>query len=91
MRIEAYSQIQQVYKPTHVNKTAAAAGVYRNDQVQISSIGKDMQIAKSAVASAPDIREDLVNSVKQKIQNGTYAVDTESFADKLLSKYAELR
>jgi len=91
MRIEAYNQIQQMYKVNKVNKaqTAYKAGI--TDQVSISSFGKEIQAAKAAVTGAPDIREELTAPVKARIQNGTYEVSNESFAEKLMQKYAEMR
>lgn len=91
MRIEAYNQVQQLYQTQKVNRTQAASAVARKDKVQISSIGKDIQVAKTAVAGAADIREDVVAPIKAKVQNGTYQVSAESFAEKLLAKYAEMR
>ena len=57
MRIEAYNQVQQLYQAKQAGKTQKSAAAGRTDRVQISSFGKDIQIAKAAVASAPDIRE----------------------------------
>lgn len=92
MRIEAYTQVQQVYQPKKVSQSKKTTGTTpSSDMLQISSVGKDYQTAKAAVASAPDIREDLTASIKAKIQNGTYSVDTSTFADKLLKKYEEMR
>lgn len=91
MRIEAYNQVQQAYKSTYSGKTENKANVSRTDKVQISSIGKDISTAKQAVASTGDVREDLVASFKERIQNGTYHVSAESFADRMLEKYAEMR
>ena len=91
MRIEAYSQVQQMYQTKKVNKTQQTGSVAKADQVQISSLGKDFQTAKVAVAASPDIREELTASVKAKVQNGTYAVDNGTFAEKLLRKYEEMR
>ena len=61
------------------------------DQVQISSLGKDIQIASAAVKASPDVRAELTAPIKEKIQNGTYSVDTSSFAEKLIQKYEEMR
>ena len=90
MRIEAYTQVQQAYKATYTTKAEAKQGVTKTDNVQISSIGKDITIAKQAVKDAPDIREDVVGSIKEKIQNGTYDVSAADFADKLLERFAGL-
>lgn len=91
MRIEAYNQVQQMYKMNSVSKTQSTAKAGMTDRVQISSIGKDIQVAKAALSGTPDIREDLTASVKAKIQDGTYDVSNESFAEKLMQKYAEMR
>ncbi len=91
MRIEAYNQVQQLYQAQKVNRTQPTLAAAKTDKVQISSLGKDIQSAKSAVMSTPDIREDVVAGLKEKIQNGTYEVDTASFAEKLLAKYGEMR
>ena len=91
MRIEAYNQVAQIYKANKVAKTAKteAAGVAR-DEVQISSFGRDYQIAKQAVAEASDIREDKIAALAEKVKSGNYSVSTEDFAGKLLEKYRAL-
>ena len=91
MRIEAYTQVQQLYQTKKVNQARKESGVSRADQVQISSFGKDIQMAKAAVAGSPDIREELTAPIKAQIQSGTYSVDNATFAEKLLQKYEEMR
>lgn len=91
MRIEAYTQVQQMYSAKKAANVKFKSNVNRSDQVQISSIGKDIQNAKQAVAGASDIREDVIAPIKAKIQAGTYEVSAESFADKLMQKYEESR
>ena len=91
MRIEAYNQVQQIYQAQQVKKSRQSASVSRTDQVQISSFGKDIQVAKAAVAAASDVRTDKIAALKTQIQNGTYSVSDESFAEKLLKKYEEMR
>ncbi|MDE6674331.1 MAG: flagellar biosynthesis anti-sigma factor FlgM [Acetatifactor sp.] len=91
MRIEAYNQVQQLYNTKRAANTQKSAVANRADRVQISSFGRDIQIAKAAVASAPDIREELTAPIKAKIQDGTYEVSNGSFAEKLMKKYEEMR
>lgn len=91
MRIEAYTQVQQVYQSQTASKSQTKGKVSKSDNLQISSFGKDIQTAKAAVAGSPDIREELTAPIKAKIQNGTYEVSNESFADKLLKRYEEMR
>lgn len=91
MRIEAYNQVQQMYRSQRVNKNQKTSKTSFSDQVQISSFGRDIQIASAAVKASPDVRAELTAPIKDKIQNGTYSVDTSSFAEKLIQKYEEMR
>lgn len=91
MRIEAYTQVQQMYQTQKVKNTQKVTATVASDQLQISSFGKDIQSAKAAVAGSADIREDLVAPIKERIQNGTYEVGIMGFAEKLLGKYEEMR
>ena len=86
MRIDAYNQIAQVYKTTSAAKLQKTENArHGRDEVQISSFGRDYQIAKQAVTEAADIREDKV--AEAKVNSGNYFVDTADFAKKLLEKY----
>ena len=89
MRIDAYNQVSQLYQTTNTKGVNSTTGVKSSarDQVQISSTGKDYQVAKTAVAESTGIREDLVAEIKEKMKNGTYEVSTDDFADKLLSQF----
>lgn len=91
MRIEAYTQVQQLYNTNKVNKDQGVAKKGRLDEVQISSMGLNIQSAKAAVNASADIRYDVVDPLKKAIQDGTYNVSGESFAEKLLQKYEEMR
>ena len=42
-----------------------------------------MQVAKDALAAAPDIREDKVAAIKAAYQSGQYNVSAEKFAEKV--------
>lgn len=92
MRVEAYNQVAQLYNTEKAAKalnTKATGGAGR-DEVQISSVGYDYQIAKQAVADASDVREEKIAKLKEQINSGTYEVSTEDFASKLLEKYNAL-
>ena len=47
----------------------------QTDKLEISSKAKEMQAARSKLAELPDVREDLVNELKQRIQDGSYMPD----------------
>lgn len=91
MRIEAYTQVQQIYDTKKAAKSRLKGNAGASDQLQISSFGKDIQTAKQAVAASSDIREDVTASIKARLQSGNYEVSADSFADKLMQKYEEMR
>lgn len=87
MRIGNYTQIQQLYNATKPANTAKTPKKGFSDVVSISSAGKDVQTAQAALKSTPDFRADLVNSIKERINNGTYDVSAEDFAEKMVAKF----
>ena len=88
MRIEAYNQVAQLYKTNKTSSTRpASASAMGRDEVQISSFGRDYQIAKKAVSEASDVREDKVAKLKSMVDSGAYNVEPGDFASKLLEKY----
>lgn len=92
MRIGAYNQITKVYGSQQVKKNQTTNTIDTTstvDQVSFSTLGKDLQTAKTALESVPDVREDKVSALKERIMNGTYQVSAEDFADKLISAYGE--
>ena len=89
MRIDAYNQVNAVYQTDSKARTKQVSKVSKKDEVQISTFGKAYQVAKQAVGAAPDIREDRVAQIKAQIDNGTYEVSGEKFAEKIISKYDE--
>ena len=87
MRIEAYNKVQQLYNNKNLSKLKKEKTHSFSDQLQISSLGKDIQTAKQAVVNSPDVREDVTASIKERMDAGTYHVDSGSFAEKLFEKY----
>jgi negative regulator of flagellin synthesis FlgM len=63
------------------SETSAATAVF-------SSQAHDINRAKLAVANTPDVREDLVKSLKEKIDSGQYQVSSEQIAEMMLDRLA---
>lgn len=86
MRVDAYMQVNQVYQANKAKRSAKAANGNASDTVEISDFGKDYQVAKQAISSTPDVREDKVEEFKNKLAEGTYQVSVQDVADRLASK-----
>lgn len=91
MRIGTYNMISQLYGNGPAKKSNSANGTsYASfkDEVSFSSTGKDMQVAKNALAATPDVREALVEDIKARLENGTYEVSSEDFASKIMEAFS---
>jgi flagellar biosynthesis anti-sigma factor FlgM len=80
------------HKAAHGKKTdgAGAAAQGRSAEgakAEISSRGKEMATAKAAAASASDVREDRIAELKRRIQAGTYKVDADKVADRMVDDH----
>ncbi|MCK5419961.1 MAG: flagellar biosynthesis anti-sigma factor FlgM [Desulfobacterales bacterium] len=56
----------------------------KTDTVVLSDTAKTVQEAQTQLKSIPDVREDKVAELKEQIENGTYEVDADKLAGKML-------
>lgn len=88
MRVDNYGQVSNVYKVNKARKADAVAKPGRgNDTVEISNTAKTYQTARTAVASAADVRADKVAKLKAALEAGAYSVSGREIADKLVEGY----
>lgn len=84
------SQIQKAYKVytnnNKVKKTNGVSKLGKKDQLQLSSRAVDFQHAMNAYKELPEIREEKVAEIKNRIEKGTYKVDMTKIVDKIFSK-----
>ena len=52
--------------------------------VNLSQASKEAQQIKEAISSEPDVREDKVSALKEKVESGKYTIDHDRVADKLV-------
>lgn len=68
-----------------VKKTTKPASVSQGaDKVDFSESGRLFAQALKAAKEAEPVRTDLVNSIKARVDNGTYQVDSRAIAGKIL-------
>lgn len=56
----------------------------QNDKMQISDKAKEMIKAKKELENQPEVRTEKVTSIKEKIAEGSYKVDSRKIAAKIL-------
>ena len=91
MRINSFDKVNQLYKANSTNKAQKINAYGGNDQVQISQMGKDFQIAKAAVKNSADIRTDKVDAIKKQMEQGTYQVSNKDVADKVVDRFFDMK
>ncbi len=88
MRVDNYGQVTNAYNMNKARKTESVAKANKgNDTVEISNAAKTFQVARTAVASASDVRADKVARLKAAIEEGKYSVSGKDIANKLVEKY----
>jgi negative regulator of flagellin synthesis FlgM len=76
-----YKQLQQ--KQTEKNKT-------QNDSTQISAKAKEIMTARAELKEMPQVREEKVAALKDKVQSGNYQVDSKKLAAKILNNVEQV-
>ncbi len=84
VNIEAY--VNQVQDKDKVDATSEQPEKQqtKTDTVVLSDTAKKIKEAQTQLEAIPDVREDKVAQLKEQIENGTYEIDEEKIADKML-------
>jgi negative regulator of flagellin synthesis FlgM len=84
--IDAYvNQVQDKNKiGTPDNKPENS--VKKADTVVISDAAKRIQEARRQLDEIPDVREDKVSQLRNQIQNGTYEINADKIAGKMIKE-----
>ncbi len=61
------------------------AGVV-SDKVEISSMARDIQVARKALSEAPEVRTDKLDDIRKLMASGNYKPSAEDIVDKLFSQ-----
>jgi len=60
------------------------------DKIEISDAAKEYQVAMHAFKKMPEVREDLVNEIKQQIKEGSYKPSSEDIAKKIIASLSSI-
>ncbi len=87
MRIDQINNIYETYKKQSVSKVQPAAKVQKKDEVALSAAAKDFQSVYKLLSTVPDVRQDKVSELQERLNSGNYNVKAEEVADKILSSF----
>jgi negative regulator of flagellin synthesis FlgM len=77
--------IQRDLKRVKKNENETA-NIASDDKVELSSRALDLKEMQAKVAASPDVRTDVVDQIKMKIDNGTYQISHEKIAQQLIEE-----
>lgn len=81
--IQQYQRGEKSNQPAVDSKSGAPVAA---ETVNISSLAKDIQKARNIIAASPDIRDDKVNALKTQLAQGTYKINTDKIAEKMINE-----
>lgn len=88
MKISNNSNINKAMQIYKQNKTEPVKDTKKiekpKDQLQLSTKAKEYQIAMNAFKKLPEVREDLVNKLKDEINQGKYNVSGKEIVDSII-------
>lgn len=88
MKIDVYSRVSKIYEAQNISKVKNVKEVtVKQDEVEISKVGRDISVAREAIKKTPDIRQDKVNDIIERMESGTYDVTAKEVANKIVDKY----
>jgi negative regulator of flagellin synthesis FlgM len=81
--------VNQVHDKNKADQAAdqAKESAAKTDTVVISDAAKRIQDARAQLDEIPDVREDKVAELRGQILNGTYDINAEKTAEKLLKEH----
>ncbi len=86
VNIDAYvNQVQDKDKADAISKQPDKQQT-KTDTVVLSDTAKTVQEAQTQLESIPDVREEKVAELREQIESGTYEIDAEKIADKMLKE-----
>jgi negative regulator of flagellin synthesis FlgM len=83
INLEAYVKNVKNSKKSSKPAQENPVGV-KDDKVILSSLAKEIGDIKKLVDSIPDINEKKIEEIKEKIKNGSYKIDSDKVAFKLI-------
>jgi negative regulator of flagellin synthesis FlgM len=84
--LQAVQQYQKINKVQSDSSQKVGGNAAPEEKVNLSAKARDIQQLRDAVNRLPDVREDKVRELKEQVDKGTYTVDGQKVAEKMVSE-----
>jgi flagellar biosynthesis anti-sigma factor FlgM len=84
--LNVYQSNQAQAKPTQAEDRSqeSTETVVQQDRLDLSQQGQAIADAQRAISAVPDVRESVVEEIRNEVENGTYTVDQQKTAEGIL-------
>lgn len=82
MKINRVDKIFQVYENQQIKKVGLN-NKYKKDELNLSNKAVEYQKTFNKIKKLPDVRENKVKEIKDRIKTGTYEIDGRKIVDKM--------
>ncbi len=79
-----YGNTGKIERPTKVEEASP-----KKDELSISGTAKDFGIAMKAVRQVPDVRQEKINEITQKMDRGDYSVKATEVAERIVKAFKD--
>jgi len=86
INLEAYIESMKQQKRFEGSIKETSPKVSGEDRVELSLKGKEIQEAKKLLESIPDVQNERITLIKKQIEEGTYRINGEKTAAKMLTE-----
>ena len=84
MKITKLFNTTNIYNKSNVNDKKLEKTKRSKDSFVVSDKARDFQTVLKAISNSPDVREEKVNDIIKKMEQGSYNISSEDIANKLL-------
>ncbi len=84
VNINAYLNNVQDKGKANNGAQKTARDLVKEDKVVLSPQAKEIQDAAKQIESIPDVREEKIAPIKKQVENGTYEIDGDKIAIRML-------
>jgi negative regulator of flagellin synthesis FlgM len=89
-RTQSGEKAQAKEQAGRAGASTAATTIPGSVKTEISGKAKEFAQAKAVASQAPDVREDKIAALKARIAAGTYQIDANKIADKMVDDHQAL-
>jgi len=83
---DVYIKTQKAGKTDQVSEKSSAGGAGTTDKVDLSDKAKKIAELKNTINQLPEIRSDKIQAIEKAIADGTYKIDPQKIAGRLIDE-----